>query len=54
MRKTHILINELVYLGLSVLEISKTTMYEFWYDYAKSKYGEETKLRCMDTDGIIV
>ena len=28
-------------------------MYEFWYDYAKPKYGEKVKLCCMDTDSFI-
>ena len=36
MRKTQILINKPVYIGLSILDLSKTVMYEFWYDY-KSK-----------------
>ena len=36
--------NELVYLDLSILELSKIVMYEFWYDYVKPKYGEKTKL----------
>ena len=40
MRKTQILMNKPVYLGLSTLDLSKTTMYEFWYDYVKPKYGE--------------
>ena len=35
------------------MEISKTVMYEFWYDYVKSKYGGETKLCYMDTDSFI-
>ena len=30
--------NKTVYLGLSILEPSKTVMYEFWYDYVKPKY----------------
>ena len=42
-----------VYLGLSVLEISKTVMYEFSYDYVKSKYNQEAKLCYMDTDNFI-
>ena len=29
-------------------------MYEFWYDYAKQKYGEKAKLCCMDTNSLIV
>ena len=39
-----------IYLGLSILEISKTLMYEFWYDYMKLKYGDNAKLCYMDTD----
>ena len=33
MRKTRILMNKPVHLGLSILDLSKTRMYEFWYDY---------------------
>ena len=40
MRKTQILTNKPVYLRLSILDISKTVMYEFQYDYVKPKYGE--------------
>ena len=36
-------INKPVHLALPVLELSKTVMYEFWYDYVKPKYGEKTK-----------
>ena len=36
-KKTEILMNEPVYLGLSILELSKILMYEFWYDYVKPK-----------------
>ena len=39
MRKTQILLNKPVYLGLSILELSKILMYEFWY-YVKSKYSK--------------
>ena len=50
MRKTQILMNKPVYLGLSVLDLSKTVMYDFWYDYVKTKYGENIKLCYMDID----
>ena len=42
------------HLGLSILEISKTLMYEFWYDYIKSKYQYNAKLCYMDTDSFII
>ena len=46
--------NKSVYLGLSILDLSKTVMYELWYDYLKPKYGENVKLFYMDTDSFIV
>ena len=46
--------NKPVYLGLSVLEISKTLMYEFWYDYIKSQYQNNAKLCYMDTESLII
>ena len=45
--------NKPVYLGLSILEVSKIVMNELWYDYVKRKYGENAKL-CMDTDSFTV
>ena len=45
--------NEPVYSCLSILEISRIVMYEFWYDYVKTKYREKTKLCYMDTDNNI-
>ena len=46
--------NKPIYLELSILEISKTLMYEFWYDYVKPKYGDNVKLCYMDTDSFIM
>ena len=54
MRKTQIIMNKPVYLGLSLLDLSKTVMYEFQYHYAKPKYGENAKLCYMDTDSFII
>ena len=52
--KIQILINKPAYLGLPILEMSKTVMYEFWYDYMKQKYGEKAKLCQKDTESFIV
>ena len=54
MKKTQILMNKPVYLGLSILDLSKTGMYEFQYDYLKPKYGENLKFYYIDTDSFIV
>ena len=43
-----------MYLGLSILELSKVLMCEFSYDYVKPKYGEKANLCDMDTDSFIV
>ena len=53
MRKTQILTNKPLYLDLSISDLSKTVMYEFWYDYVKPKYGENAKLCDMDTGSFI-
>ena len=52
--KKKILVNKPVYLVLSILEVSKILMYEFWYDYVKPQYDEKVKFCCMDTDSFIV
>ena len=54
MKKTKVKMNKPIYLGLSTLEISKTLMYEFWYDYMKPKYNNDVKLCYMDTDSFIM
>ena len=54
MTKIKVKMNNLVYLGLSILEISKTLMHEFWYDYIKPKYQINAKLCYMDTDSLII
>ena len=46
--------NNPIYLGLSILDLSETIMYEFWCDYFKSKDGENVKLCYMNTDSFIV
>ena len=53
MKRTQILTNKLVYLGLSILEMSKTVIYEIWYNYMKPQYGEKARLCYMDTASFI-
>ena len=54
MKKTKVKMNKPIYLGLSILEISKILMYEFWYDYMKPKYNDDVKLCYMDTDSFVM
>ena len=54
MNKTKVNMNKPTYLGVSILDISKISMYEFWYDYMKPKYGNRAKLSYMDTDSFIM
>ena len=54
MKKTKVKMNKPIYLGLSILEISKILMYEFWYDYMKPKYNDNVRLCYMDTDSFIM
>ena len=54
MEKTKVKMNKPVYLGMSILDISKTLMYELWYDYLKPKYKDNPKLCYMDTDSFVI
>ena len=54
MRKTEITMNKPVYFGQAILDISKTLMYEFYYEYMKPKYGNKVKLCYTDTDSFII
>ena len=54
MKQTEIPINKPVYLELSILELSKILIYQFWYDYVKPKYDEKAKLYYMDIDNFTV
>ena len=54
MKKAKVKMNKPVYLGMSILDISKMLMYKFWYDYIKPKYEDRAKLCYTDTDSFII
>ena len=54
MKKTRVKMTKPLYLGMSILDISKILMYEFWYDYIKPKYGDRAKLCYTDTDSFVI
>ena len=54
MKKTKVRMNKRIYLELSILEISKILMYEFWHGYMKPKYNNDIKLCYLDTDSFVM
>ena len=54
MKKTKVKMNKPIYLGKSILDISKRLMYEFWYDYIKPEYQDKAKVCYMDTNSFII
>ena len=54
MKKTRVKMTEPLYLGMSILDISKILMYKIWYDYISPKYGDRAKLCYTDTDSFII
>ena len=53
MKKTSLTMNKPVYLGMSILDLSKTVMFDFHYKYIKPKYGKQAKLLFTDTDSFL-
>ena len=54
MKKVEVKMNKPIYLGQAILDISKTLMYEFWYDYIKPKYGNKVRLCYTNTDSFVI
>ena len=54
MRKVEVKMNKPMYLDQAILDISKTPVYEFWYDYIKPKYDDKARLCYMDTDSFVM
>ena len=54
MKKTEVKLTKPIYLGQAVLDLSKTLMFDFWYDYLKPMYGDKIRLCYTDTDSFIM
>ena len=54
MKKARVKMNKPVYLGMSMLDISKSLIYELWYNYLRPKYNDKAKLCYMDTDSFVL
>ena len=53
-KKPKVKMSKPIYLGMAILDISKTLIYEFWYDYIKPKFQDRAKLCFMDNDSFII
>ena len=54
MKKSNVKMNKPIYLGVPILDMSTTLMYEFWSDYLKPKYNDNVKLCYIDTDSFVI
>ena len=54
MKKTKVKMNKPTYLGIWILDMNKTLIYGFWYDYVKPKYKDKAKLCYMNTESFVI
>lgn len=54
MNRTSVVYNKPAYIGFSILDISKTVMYDFYYNYLKKQYGNNVNLLYTDTDSLVI
>ena len=54
MHKSRLVLNRPVYVGMSVLDLSKSLMYDFYYNQMKAQYGDRVELLYTDTDSLLL
>ena len=54
MHKSHLVLNRPIYVGMSIFDLSKVLMYDFYYNHLKKQYGERWELIYTDTDSLLL